>query len=889
MSLSTGFRLGPYEVVSLLGAGGMGEVYKARDTRLDRTVAIKILIASVTSTPELKQRFEREARTISQLQHPNICTLYDIGNDSATDYLVMEYLEGETLADRLRKGALPLGQLLTIAIDIADALEQAHRAGIVHRDLKPGNVMLTKSGAKLLDFGLAKPVSATAAASASSAPLLSAAMTISGASPQSPLTSSGTLVGTIQYMSPEQLQGIEADVRSDIFSLGAMLYEMATGQRAFQGKSQIKVASAILEDEPTAVSTIAPSVPDSLEHVIRTCLAKDPTGRFQCAHDVKLQLRWVAERRSSTALSESVPRRSRLLGVLPAALIVAVVVVATLIYAVSTRRELARRSGSFRASLTLPENVTVPGTTPSFSISPDGTKLAFQGKNASGKNQIYVRSMNALSWQPLTGTEDVGFIFWSPDSRTLAFFSEKKLKRIDAGGGPVQGLADAPNGRGGSWNENGDIIFAPEANGAIYRVAAGGGPVSPVTKLEAGEQAHRYPVFLPDGRHFLYSALPQRKIFVASIDGGKPIELVDSDYQAEYTRPGWLLFMRDGNLMAQALDSSNLHLRGDAVPIAESISAILNNQANRAAFSASLTGAMIYATGAAGVHLTYSDLAGKEITPSAIPPAIYAGARFSPDGRFLALSQMGAVTGGIFIHDIARDVVTHFSADEQSGVFPVWSPDGNQIAFSCRQRISQQSSPICLKASSGVGAEQVLVQDGGPPSDWSSDNRFLIYNRIEPESRAGSIWMLPLTGNGKPSLFLARSAWGRLSPDSRWIAYMSDRSGRSEVYISSFPQRRSERQVSSNGGQFPVWGGDGKRVFYNGFGGEEMVADVSPQENLIQVGVPRPLFPSANLNLGTAPGRFDITRDGKRFALLHLDTHPAPLTLVVNWDAELKK
>ena len=799
MVLSSGTKLGPYEIVSQLGAGGMGEVYRARDSRLERTVAIKVLNGALASSPELKQRFEREARSISQLQHPHICTLYDIGRENGTDFLVMECLEGETLAARLQKGALPLDQLLKIAIEVADALERAHRAGIVHRDLKPGNIMLTKSGAKLLDFGLAKPISAVATAANGFSPILpptfTAAATVTSPGPLvSPLTTQGTVLGTIQYMSPEQLQGIEADARSDIFAFGGILYEMATGQRPFQGKSQIKVASAILEDEPSAVRTLAPAVPEDLEHVIVTCLMKDANERFQCAHDLKAQLKWMAQRSSQPVIA---PNKhvawARIAWIAAGGLVVALVT--ALLYAFVARQP-AIRLATLRASVPMPDNTTLPGPTPFFAISPDGTKLAIQARNENGKGLIYVRPLNSASWQPVIGTEGGFHPFWSPDSRKIAFFTQGKLQRIDADGGSSQTLAAAPAGRGGSWNQRGDIIFAPDTTGAIYRVSSAGGPVTQVTKLSAGERAHRYPVFLPDGQHFVYSSVPSGKIFVGSLREPEVRPLVDSEFQAVYARPGWLLFMKGETLMAQAVDPSGIRLHGDPVPIAESVSTVNNPSANRAAFAVSQTGTLLYSTGTSDTHVAYSDQAGKQVAPSGIPESTYAGARFSPDGRYLALSQISPASGQIYIHDIARDVATRLSTGEKGSLFPVWSPDGKQIAFASIQTIRTGKYTICVKASSGVGAEQVLLQDGGVPTDWSSDGRLLIYHSADSESKADSIWILPLAGDRKPTLFLAHADWARLSPDGHWVAYMSARSGVDQIFISSFPERRSEWQVT---------------------------------------------------------------------------------------------
>ena len=462
-------------------------MYRARDTRLERTVAVKILPSQFSSDPTHKQRFEREAKTISHLNHPHICVLHDIGHQDGIDYLVMEYVEGETLAKRLEKGALPLEQVLKLGSQIADGLDKAHRSGIVHRDLKPGNIMLTPSGAKLLDFGLAKLV----------APLASLA-TLTGAKNQSPVTEQGNIVGTFQYMSPEQIEGKELDGRSDIFSLGAVLYEMVTGKRAFEGKSQLSVASAILEKEPPPILSIRPLTPVTLERIVKTSLRKDPEERFQSAHDLKLQLQWLAEGSDeSSAASRRPTRRSWVPWILTGLALLLAIAAATV--ATRNSRELQQKSGALRASLLAPEKTFYFGAASNLALSPDGTKLAFVARGETGAHLLYVRPINSLVSQPLTGTDNAIYPFWSTDSRSLGFFADQKLKRIDAGGGPVQVLADAPNNRGGTWSRQGAILFAPNSDGAPYRVPGSGGPVVQVTKMDPAhtDEAHHFPEFSP--------------------------------------------------------------------------------------------------------------------------------------------------------------------------------------------------------------------------------------------------------------------------------------------------------------------------------------------------------------------------------------------------------
>ncbi len=530
MALTSGTKLGPYEIQSPLGAGGMGEVYRALDTRLDRTVAVKVLASHLSSSPELKQRMEREGRAISSLNHPHICQLYDIGSQNGTDYLVMEFLEGETLAERLRKGAMPLPEVIKIGIAVAEALAVAHRSGIVHRDLKPGNIMLTAAGAKLMDFGLAKPLGLQAASGSGSAPSFTAAATMSGPSPLTPLTTAGSVIGTIQYMSPEQIEGKEADARSDIFAFGAVLYEMTAGKRPFAGKSQISLASSILESEPEPVGKLKPSTPPAFEHVVTTCLQKNPEERYLAAHDVKLELQWIASDRTPQAVTLA-PRRSiaRERLIRGALMIFAIVLgmIAGILLKVPAPPALMTRT-----VIDPPEKTTLnltgdSGGPPVFS--PDGAMVAFAASSPDGKITLWVRPMNSLEPRQLAGTANAIFPFWSPDGRSLGFFAEGKLKTIDIDGGSPQIIADAPFGRGGAWGTDGVILFAPETQSGLMRVSASGGTPVVATRLDSTQHtSHRWPFFLPDGKHFLYLAIhhdpgkaANNALYYASLDGAR--------------------------------------------------------------------------------------------------------------------------------------------------------------------------------------------------------------------------------------------------------------------------------------------------------------------------------------------------------------------------------
>ena len=619
MPIASGTKLGPYEIQSELGAGGMGEVYRARDTRLDRQVAVKVLAGHLSSSPELKQRMEREARAISSLNHPHICQLYDIGSQDGTDYLVMELLEGETVAERIRKGALPLNEVLKVGAEVADALQVAHRAGIVHRDLKPANIMLTKSGAKLMDFGLAKPFGMTATASGA-APSFTAAATLTGLSPASPLTTAGSIVGTIQYMSPEQIEGKEADARSDIFALGAVLYEMITGKRAFEGKSQISVASSILEKDPEPISAAKPTIPSAFEHVVKTCLQKNPEERFQTAHDVRLELRWIAEDHPSTSVPALPPRarhpgeRFAWVAVLLAAIVAGVIsgfFISRPSPARVIRTVIAPPEGT---SFRLTGDLAGPPV-----LSPDGAYVAFSAAGSDGKVVLWVRPTDKLEAHAMAGTDDVIFPFWSPDSKSLGFFADGKLKTIDLNGGSPQSICDAPQGRGGSWGPNGVVLMTADTQAPIVRVNVNGGAPIAVTKLDRTRHtSHRWPFFLPDGKHFLYLAInhdsaqsEKDEVYFASLDGAENRPLLRSLSSAIYSS-GLVLFARGSQLMAQKFDPASGKLSGEAQVLANGLANDLSTWHMDA--SASGTGLLVMGSGGTpDWQLVWVDRTGKRI------------------------------------------------------------------------------------------------------------------------------------------------------------------------------------------------------------------------------------------------------------------------------------
>jgi eukaryotic-like serine/threonine-protein kinase len=829
MSLAAGMKLGPYEIVSPLGAGGMGEVYRARDTRLDRTVAIKILPSHLSANPEARERFEREAKAISALQHGNICTLYDVGSQDGVSYLVMEYLEGETLADRLCKGPLPLEQVLRHGAEICDGLERAHRSGQVHRDLKPGNIMLTRSGAKLMDFGLAKPV-ATASQSSSE-------LTQTFTTPTHPLTAEGTIVGTFQYMSPEQVEGKESDARSDIFSLGSVLYEMATGQRAFEGKSAVSIAAAILEKEPAPIISVQPLTPAALQHVIEGCLVKDPESRWQSAGDVGRQLRWIASA-GSQAGSPIPRRRSGRMSerVLWGAVVLLLVLASLWLYQSRPQRR------PLRASL-LPPPETAFDLTGDFSgppvLSPDGTRLAFAAHSAKERNALWIRSLDG-AFQKLAGTEGAYSPFWSPDGRFLGFFSQGKLMKVSAAGGLATALADAPNARGGAWSKDNTIVYAPDYRGPLWSInaAAGGTPVQ-ATKVDLSTHStHRWPFFLPDGRHFLFLATNHgggnpalNGIYFTALGDDHSKLVLATDSQAQYAA-GYLLFHQQHAVVTQKFDPASGTLSGDQQLVANDVQ--YDGGTWHSTFTASNDGLFVYESGSSGsadYRVVWMDRNGKSLNTVGEPTS-YRGMRLSPDGKRLALaaSTAGSPLIDIWIFDLERGTKTRLTFDPATHFEPAWSADGKKVVFALQNGASVATgSTLHARLANGGGPDELLVTPSDSPGtatvlwpEWSADGKHLVYQKQSGPTGA-SVWAIPTGGDHKPFLVVKpESAQGsvnysRLSPDGRWLAYSLLDSGREEIYVTSFPGGTGRWQVSSDGGTFPVWRGDGKEIFYVGY------------------------------------------------------------------------
>ncbi len=870
----------------------MGEVYRARDSRLGRDVAIKVLLEHLSAEPELKQRLEREAKAISSLNHPHICTLHDIGSQDGINFLVMELLEGQTLAERLTKGPLPLDQVLKTGIEITQALEKAHQQGIIHRDLKPANIMLTKAGAKLMDFGLAKPTLSVPLQAVGpftpSTPTMNLA-TLTAAS--SPLTQKGSIVGTFQYMAPEVLHGAEADSRSDLFSLGCVLYEMLTGRRAFEGKSQLSVFTAILEKDPDPIGQ--PLAPQMLDQLVRGCLAKDPAERFQSAHDVAMNLRAVASLRTTPAASESstgsAPNRVFWFAMLAAAIILGVVAGFLL-------RHPAAAGPSVRAFINPPPDshfrLTSDVAGPPV-ISPDGSYVAFTATAPDGKTALWVRPMNGSDARALPDTNEAIFPFWSPDSRSLGFFASGKMRTIELTATTAQNLCDAQLGRGGAWGPNGVIVYSPSPIAPLFQSSANGGTCSQLTQVDPSHySSHRWPAFLPDGKHFLYFAMdhdPSRVsnngIYYASLDGRENRLVLHCQSNGVYAA-GFLLFSRGDQLMAQTFDPANGELSGDAQTLA---SGVLNDVSTwHTSASATDNGLLTFANGTSGgVQLVWMDRSGKQLGVAADNLQNLNFARLSPQGDRVALMLDNGVND-IWSLDLARGVRTRLTFGPTGNTFPLWSPDGKWIAYSS---LRTSGSGIYRKLADGTGSEELLVPDLNgiifSPTDWSRDGTTLFFSPSVLTQKEDAIWSVLLNGDRKPHQVIPRGTGAVLSPDSRWLAYSSTESGRPEIYVSAYGSGQGKWQVSPSGGQVPQWSADGKQLYY--FDLNQSIVGVAVKEagGALQFGAPQTLI--SQWTILTVPF-YDVASDGKRFLMERVTQQVnQPLTLVTNFTAALRK
>jgi len=922
MALKLGTLLGPYEVLSQLGAGGMGEVYKGRDTRLERLVALKVLAPHLADHPEAHERFEREARAVANLKHPHICVLYDIGKDKDRDFLVLEYLEGETLAQRLAKGPLSLEQLLQYATEVSDALDKAHRAGVTHRDIKPGNIMLVpqsgsgprtsakssaKTSTKLLDFGLAKLKQEVV-------PNLPRSEWPTGMGAP---TVQGTILGMPHYMAPEQAEGKvdELDPRTDIFSFGATVYEMVTGKKAFDGQTPTSVIAKVLEVDPPPMSSLKPLTPPALNRVVRKCLRKAPEERWQNARDVNDELEWIKESGAQALVSEGVgvraavptpvaPRR-RLRERLPW--------IAAVVFLIAFLAALPLVIGYFRIPRTpeSPVRFTVPapeGTTyflgetslPMPAISPDGRRLAFVSMSQEmGRRALWIRSFDSLSAQMLPGTQNAVLPFWSPDSRYIGFFADGKLKKVEVTGGPPQVLCDAADvattGVGGTWNRDGIILF--NQGEGLSRVSAAGGEPTPVMKLDRnkGDYAYAHPQFLPDGRHFLYLTrnfqLENEAIYVGSLDSGESVRPINTTAKAMYSA-GHLLFLRGTTLMAQQFDVGSIQLAGEPFPVAEQVTR--ETLTGRAAFGASENGMLAFRSSGAtsSRQLVWFDRGGKQVGDLG-PPGAYVNPKVSPDGQQVAVEiAVGEANSDIWLLDLSRGVPTRFTSDSAHDYYPLWSPDGSRIVFA-----SSRGGAFGLyqKSLSGAGKEEPLLKPDvvrrPSPYDWSADGRFLLI--VMPDPRGGpDLWTLPMSGDRKPVPYLQRDfgdTQGQFSPNGKCIAYTSSESGG----IESFPTGGGKVRVSSTGAVQPRWRRDGRELLYIASDQKLMAVSVKA-DSTVEAGPPTALFQTRMFQGPISPfyrQQYDVTADGQRFLINvpEKEETGSPLTVVLNWTAGLKK
>jgi eukaryotic-like serine/threonine-protein kinase len=867
-----GTKFAHYEITSHLGSGGMGDVYQATDLKLGRSVAIKFLPETLRHDSERIARFEREARVLASLNHPHIAGIYGVEESGERKFLVMELVGGETLAERIKRGPIAVEESLEIAKQICEALESAHEKGIVHRDLKPANVKITPDGiVKVLDFGLAKAFEAeTSKANLSQSPTL-----IMGA------TNAGVILGTAAYMSPEQAKGRTVDKRTDIFAFGCVLYEMLTGRPAFGGEDIPEILSMVLQRDPDW-ELLPPKVTPRIRELLRLCLEKDLKTRRRDAGDVRIDIERTINtpHEISAAVTASRIRERLAWGV------AAVSLIGMAALAVPAARYLRETSApEMRVEISMPTN----SDPLSFALSPDGRQLAFV-TSADGRPRLWVRALDKMGAQPLVGTDGARYPFWSPDSRSIGFFDGQKLKRIELAGGLAQPITNAV-GRGGTWNADGVILFAPIGPGPLFRITASGGEAVAVTKLDK-QVSHRFPQFLPGGRQFLFYAqgTPETAgIWLGSLDAPQTKRLTAADAAGVYAPGGWLLFIRAGTLMAQRLDLDRQQLTGDPVTVADPVAFDLNNSV---AVSVSATGLLAYRAGGTNRRqLTWFDRSGKVLGAVGSPDEnTLASPRLSPDGRRVAVSRSLQGNQDIWFLDGTR--TTHFTFDASSDTSPLWSPDGSRIVFTS-DRKGLGHGDLYQKPASGAGSEQLLWESAEVKrtADWSTDGRFILYNNLLD----AAIWILPLEGDRKPFVFLKTSfriQGGQFSPDGRWIAYMSNESGRYEIYVRPFPRAGGQWQVSTAGGINPRWGSGGKELDYIAPDGILMAAPIAIEDAAIEPGRPVALFHTRIFGGGTdvAVGpQYDVSRDGRFLINTVLEDVASPITLIQNWSPEPKK
>ena len=930
-ALPPGTKLGPYEILEPIGAGGMGEVYKAADRRLERTVAIKLLPRHWATNIEMRQRFEREAQIVASLNHPNICVLHDIGQQDGHDYLVMEYLAGDTLAVRIDRGPIPWDEALQIAIGIADALDKAHRRGVIHRDLKPSNVILAESGPKLLDFGLAKWQLPSAPSSASPPPPSSATQMVT----RSDVTLPGSLLGTLQYMAPEQLEGMDTDARTDIFAFGAVAHEMITGKKTFEGKSRVLLMSAIATAEPASLAEAQPEVPAALEHVVRTCLAKDPGDRWQTARDLLAELEWVSKTGGDSGLgSASGPRQGAMLrrilvGV--AALAAVAVAIPAVLYLRAAAPADELRFAMPVALTAQPANYQIPvlnNAGANFAVSPDGRSVVYAAQqNGSLDNPaLYFRPTGSVVPRRLAGTENGELPFWSADGRFVGYVVGGKLRKVEASGGPPQDVCEAQGFTGGTWNREGTIVFGTATG--LMRVSGEGGKPESVTTLEAGETGHFWPHFLPDGRHYLYTAwhgeTAKRAIVEATLGSKEKTRVLAVESNSQYAEPGYLLFQRQNTVYAQPFDWKKPALSGEPARIADEV----GTSNGRGNFGVSLSGVLVYFHAAGALASTGGDSQQWQLTwvsrtgsvqETAGPPETYWGLEPSPDGKRVAVHRHDAKGGDIWVIE-PRGSTTPLTFDAtHHNSSPVWSPNGERVAYSA---IQKGKWGIYQISSSGAGKEELLYESEllKSPMSWSPDGKRIVFWVQDPKG-LGDLWVLTLDDKKAAPLIATtfNETHGQISPDGKWIAYTSNSTGRPEVYVQPFPEGAGRWQVSFHGGDWPRWRGDSKELFYHSIapqmdnppfpgifrGGALFAAPMTAKGAAMEPGIPQP-FVRINANNSPHSGgdyqTYAASADGKRFLMIQYAGFagagssaigPEPgrpyLRVAINWASSLKK
>ena len=891
MAIFPNTRLGRYEIRSQLGAGGMGEVYLARDPKINRDVAIKVLPADFSSDSERLRRFEQEAQAAGALNHPNILSIYDVDIHDGSPYVVSELLEGETLRELLKGTALSVRKAIDYALQIASGLAAAHSKWIIHRDLKPENIFITHDGrVKILDFGLAKLTEPVQNAEEQTDVLTRRVNTDPGA-----------VMGTVGYMSPEQVRGQRLDHRSDVFSLGAVLYEMLSGKRAFRGDSAIETLNAILKEDPPELSQSNNQMNSALERVVMHCLEKNPEQRFQSAQDVAFALESVNSVSSSRTMPAALPLTSGRpkTRAWPGWIVASVFLLAALPFVIAYLRRAPKDERVLRVSVLLPEKTTMTSGVSPLAVSPDGRRLAFVA-SFEGRDVLWVRSLDSLSAQALPGTEGAliqSHPFWSPDSRFIGFFAGGKLKKIEASGGPPQTLCDIGGPRGGTWNRDGVIIFAPVPFGPLYRVSAAGGEPTPVTALKQSdlETAHRWPYFLPDGRHFLYLVRSSRAesdgIYVSSLDAKETKRLLPTALDAAYAPPGFLLFMRNETLMAQRFDADKLELTGEPFPVAEHVA--YNPGLGRGAFSVSENGVLAFRSGGGQIDQPlWFDRGGKQIGSLGVA-GIYLNLWLSPDERRAAVDRSDPQTGtmDIWLFDLARGIPSRFTTDPAGDTNPLWSPDGSRIVWSSSREGVRN---LFQKSAGGGGNDEMLFKSSEDKiaNDWSADGQFIVYQTSSPKTK-WDLWVLPMSGNGQPFPFRQtefNEEQAKFSPDGKWIIYTSDESGAPEVYVQTFPASEGKWRVSTSGGGQPRWRRDGRELFYIAADRTLMAVDVKLGATF-EAGVPKRLFGTRVVSLTEFRNHYVPTSDGQRFLINSTleETSGTPINVVVNWTADLKR